>query len=122
MRFFSGNSLSLSIAALLAAASTTVTALKLSTPTNPVIGETTDIAWTSQPGDPGPWNLFLMSATQAFILYQNFGENIDPTLGKVTVKIAPHLQPRDDYILYAVNSSNWDWVFAASPRFALYAL
>ncbi|KAJ7665911.1 hypothetical protein DFH06DRAFT_1323075 [Mycena polygramma] len=78
-----------------------VSSLKLSPPTNPHSNQTTDILWT------------------AFDLKDIVGEFIDPAPGKITVKF-PVLKPSDDYVLYAVNATNLDWVLASSGRFTIF--
>ncbi|KAJ7473517.1 hypothetical protein FB451DRAFT_1175157 [Mycena latifolia] len=100
-----------------------VSALKLSQPTNPHSNQTTDILWTVGAQDPPTWTLFLMNISQAFDLKDIVGEFIDPAPGKITVKF-PVLRPRslsDDYVLYAVNATNLDWVLASSGRFTIFA-
>ncbi|KAJ7080167.1 hypothetical protein B0H15DRAFT_487461 [Mycena belliarum] len=97
-----------------------VTALKLRPPTNPHSDQTTDIMWTVEPNDPPTWNLFLMNISQAFDLHAIVGEFVDPAPEKITFKF-PVLRPADDYVLYAVNASNWDMVLASSGRFTIFA-
>ncbi|KAJ6478799.1 hypothetical protein C8R47DRAFT_1138196 [Mycena vitilis] len=98
-----------------------VSSLKLSPPTNPHSNQTTDILWTVEPNDPPTWTLFLMNISQAFDLKDIVGEFIDPAPGKLTVKFPPLLKPSDDYVLYAVNATNLDWVLASSGRFTIFA-
>ncbi|KAJ7243755.1 hypothetical protein C8J57DRAFT_60724 [Mycena rebaudengoi] len=95
-------------------------ALKLSPPTNPRSNQTTDVRWIVEARDPPTWNLFLMNISQAFDLKANLGENINPAPGKLTVKL-PVLRPSNDYVLYAVNASNWDQVLASSGAFTIFA-
>ncbi|KAJ6626253.1 hypothetical protein B0H10DRAFT_1999454 [Mycena sp. CBHHK59/15] len=95
-------------------------ALKLSPPTNPHSGQVTDILWTVEPHDPPTWTLFLMNISQAFDLKDIVAENVDPAPGKLTHKF-PVLKPSNDYVLYAVNATNLDWVLASSGRFTIFA-
>ncbi|KAJ6511712.1 hypothetical protein DFH09DRAFT_268380 [Mycena vulgaris] len=106
--------------AVLALALPLVSAIKLSPPTNPHSNQTTDILWTVEAHDPPTWTMFLMNISQAFDLKDIVGEFIDPAPGKITVKF-PVLRPSDDYVLYAVNATNLDWVLASSGRFTILA-
>ncbi|KAF9457642.1 hypothetical protein BDZ94DRAFT_1272650 [Collybia nuda] len=97
-----------------------VSGVSLQPPTNPHVGAITDINWINGARDPPTWGLFLMNISQAFDLKANFGV-IDPKPQTVRVTLPSTLRPSNDYVLYAVNVSNWDQVLGSSGRFSISA-
>lgn len=87
-------------------------------PPNPHVGAVIDVNWTNSPSDPPSWNLFLMNISTSFDLKANFGV-VNPKPQTIKVTLPSFLRPSDDYVLYATNVSNWDWVLGSSGRFTI---
>ncbi|KAF4598956.1 hypothetical protein EYR38_007369 [Pleurotus pulmonarius] len=108
-------------ATLLTIIPTLAVALRISAPTNPVSGESTDITWTLD-GLPAnqDFTIFLMRADDPFGLLGILAEDVDYTLQTVMVTL-PDIGPANNLVIKAVQPDWVDFVISTSPAFNLEA-